>query len=82
MYDNEHFHDSMGVLQVLTASEQPVDRCQAFTSNLLASRPEVTAKRVNHNYPTMNLPYVTPAIYFGHLCFVDFRRVLHIQSLD
>jgi hypothetical protein len=34
MYDNEHFDDSMDVLQMLTASEQPVDRCQAFTSNL------------------------------------------------
>jgi hypothetical protein len=79
MYDNEHFYDSMDVLQVLIASEQPVDRSQAFISNLLGSRPEVTDENVNRSYPTMNPQYVTLMIYFGHSSFVDFHRLFCIQ---
>jgi hypothetical protein len=79
MYDNEYFYDSMDALQVLIASEQPVDRSQAFTSNLLGSRPEVTVENVNRSYPTMNPQYVTLVIYFGRSSFVDFHRLFRIQ---
>jgi hypothetical protein len=47
----------------------------------LGNRPEVTVENVNRVYPTMNLPYVTLAIYFGHFYSVDSHRVLHTQSL-
>lgn len=47
----------------------------------LGSRPEVTVENVNRSYPTMNPQYVTLVIYFGHLSFVDLRRVFHIRAL-
>jgi hypothetical protein len=69
MYDNEHFYDSKDALQALTASEQPVDRYQAFTSNLLGSRPEVTVENVNRSYPTMNPPIRHPSDIFWSFQF-------------
>lgn len=65
----------MVILQVFTAPDQPVNRCQAFKSKPGRS----DSRKRQSQLPHHKHQYVTRTIYFGHLELTNLHLAFHIQ---